>query len=174
MDDWPPFEYASDEHLDGLSRDALYSEIRFLVSLVKDRNDEISKLRRLAYIYYEYCDQDRCTGCVTRTACADHLVGECWMHADLEKMALELGIVDGRYATGMEDVPMWVYQDALDDMREVVSVNESLESENGKLRALLKELYEDAWWEHPYAFEFSYADRLAEFGINAFLDEEDE
>ena len=41
----------------------------------------------------------------------------------------------------------------------------TLKDENAKLRELVRDLYADAWYEYPSAFEATYAKRLKELGI---------
>ena len=43
--------------------------------------------------------------------------------------------------------------------------NAELRNENEKLRELVRDLYDAAWYEYPSAFEATYAKRLKELGI---------
>ena len=42
---------------------------------------------------------------------------------------------------------------------------DDLKAENAKLRELVRDLYDAAWYEYPSAYEATYAKRLKELGI---------
>ena len=44
-----------------------------------------------------------------------------------------------------------------------------LTAQCGKLRELVRDLYDAAWYEYPSAFEATYAKRLKELGIEVDL-----
>ena len=54
--------------------------------------DENAKLRKLARLTSEFLSYDRCEGCVTKTACNNGDVDECWMVAEMKSTMRELGI----------------------------------------------------------------------------------
>lgn len=67
--------------------------------------------------------------------------------------------------TASQELMEQAYNYLRDGYEQALNALEEAETENAKLRELVRDMYEMAYPEYPSAFEAAFADRMRELGI---------